>query len=190
MIMKTGSGLILSTALFLGVGVAGAAHAQTASGQVPSPGTQNRQGTIPNCSGVDASGMPLSPNDTSCGPFAPGFVAPNTNTPPGDPKTVVAVVRVDSVVEKPTTSPFPIDFNVIGGATMVKAKLPRLNACFSAGKYWANRGNAATSTTCLDHKGEVIAYQECKPKVGETPMVCSTLMPKDEKDSTVASAKP
>jgi hypothetical protein len=190
---KTSQGWIVAAALFLGVASFGAsASAQmTTSGPPVPPGTQNRQGATPNCNGVDATGAPLSPNDTSCGPFAPGFATPSTNTPSGDPpRPVMAIVRVEAIVEKPATLPFPMDFNVIGGATMVKAHMPRLNSCFTAGKILSNRSGSATSTTCLNHKGEVIAYQECKPKVGETPMVCSTLVPNEQGGSTVASAKP
>ncbi len=184
MFVETGSRYVLSTALFLGLaGFGVAVQAQT--------GVQNHPVATPSCSGVDASGTPVSPNDTSCGPFAPGFATPSTNTPPGEtPKPVTAVVRVEATVEKPAMLPFPMDFTTIGSATMVKAKMPRLNACFRAGKVLSDRSGAATSTTCLDHKGEVIAYQECKPKVGETPMVCSTVMANEQPGSTVASAKP
>jgi hypothetical protein len=180
-------GFVLSTALILGLaGVS--AQAQTSASGVPVTAGA-RGGATANCSTVDASGIPVNSTDPSCGPFAPGFVTPDTNTPAGEPKTVTAVVRVNSVVERPTAAPFPIDFNVIGNATMVKAKLPRLNACYSAGKYWSNRSNAATSTTCLDHKGDVIAYQECKPKDGDRPMVCSTVLPKEQPGTAIAVIK-
>jgi hypothetical protein len=187
MMVKTG--FILSTALFLGfAGVS--ARAQTApNGQVLSPGVQTHPGASANC-GVDGSGLPLSSNDASCGQLAPNFVAPSTNTAVDTPKPVTAVVRVESKVEKPATLPFPMEFTSIGDATMVKAKMPRLEACFRAGKVLSDRSGSATSTTCVDHKGDVIAYQECKPKAGETPMVCSTVKANDNQGSTVAIAKP
>jgi hypothetical protein len=187
MMVKTG--FILSTALFLGfAGVS--AHAQTApNGQVLSPGVQTHPGASANC-GTDASGMPVSSNDANCSQLAPGFVAPSTNTAVDTPKPVMAVVRVETKVEKPATLPFPMEFTSIGDATMVRAKMPRVEACFRAGKVLSDRSGAGTSTTCVDHKGEVIAYQECKPKSGDTPMVCSTVMANGNQGSTVASAKP
>ena len=70
--------------------------------------------------------------------------------------------------------------------TMLKAKLPQVRACLGVAKSWTKRANAATSTTCVDHKGEVLAYQECKPSDGAVPMVCTTGQPGDP---TVASVK-
>jgi hypothetical protein len=187
MMVKTG--FVLSTAMFLGfAGVS--AHAQTApSGQMLSPGVQTRGAASAPC-GVDSSGMPLSTNDATCGQVAPPVVAPSTNNATDAPKPVMAVVRVETHVDKPATLPFPMDFTNIGTATMVRAKMPRLEACFRAGKVLSDRSGAGTSTTCVDHKGDVIAYEECKPKVGDTPMVCSTVMANDKQGSTVASAKP
>jgi hypothetical protein len=171
--------------------VAGFAGAQTSpSGQVVPPNTQTRSGTTQPCSVQETTGMPLSQAqiDANCAGLAPGFVVPSTNMPDDKGHHVVAVVRVESVVQKPATLPFPMEFHVVGGSTMVKARLPRVQSCFVAGQVWSNRTGAATSTTCLDHKGEVIAYQECKPKVGDTPASCSNVMATDGGD-TVASAK-
>jgi hypothetical protein len=170
--------------------VAGFAGAQTnPSGQVIPPGTQTRSGATQPCTAQE-NGMPLSQAqvDANCAGLAPGFALPSTNTPDDKGHHVVAVVRVESVVQKPATLPFPMDFHVVGNSTMVKARLPRVQSCFAAGRVWSNRTGVATSTTCLDHKGEVIAYQECKPKVGDTAGSCSNVMTKDEGD-TVASVK-
>jgi hypothetical protein len=62
---------------------------------------------------------------------------------------------------------------------MVKAKLPKLGACLSAGKGWSGKTGAATSTTCLDRRGEVVAYQECQPAAGVSPMTCKVVTPGD-----------
>ncbi len=165
-------------------------HAQTSpTGQLP--GSQNTQNpnkgsATPGC--ADTSGLPTSSAtaEAGCNQLAPGFVNPSTNMPPGEHR-VVAVTRVEAVVEKPAKLPFPMDFNVVGKNTMVSAKMPRLNSCFMSGQVLSNRSGAATSTTCLDLKGVVLAYEECTPKSGDMPMACSTVITKD--GDTVASAR-
>ncbi len=172
---------ILSAAL----SVCGAAHAQTnATGQVINP-TAPGAGINTTCPTVDSTAaMTATNNDANCGAaLTAGFASPTLPQPAPEPP-VIALIRVSSVVDKPAAFPFPIEFNVVGDATMVKARMPRLNACFSAGKGWTRRSNAATSTTCVDQKGEVIAYQECKPGANGEPMTCQAVTP--TKGDTVA----
>lgn len=174
----------ISTALLAGAQT-------TPSGQATPPGTQNRTGSAQPCA-TDPTGNPMSQAqiDANCSVAGPGFAVPSTNTPPGDKAEhhVTAIVRVDAVVTKPATVPFPMDFSTIGNVTMVKARLPRVQACFTAGQIWSNRSGAATSTTCLDHKGEVIAYQECKAKVGDAQPACTTTTPQ-QSDAAVVAAR-
>jgi hypothetical protein len=165
---------------------AGFAGAQTLpTGQAPPPGTQNKTNSSQPCANADPTGMPTTQAqvDANCTPLGPGFAVPSTNMPEDKGHHVVAVVRVESVIEKPATLPFPMEFHTVGNSTMVKARLPRVQSCFAAGRVWSNRTGVATSTTCLDHKGEVIAYQECKPKVGDTAGTCSNVMAKDDGDA-------
>ena len=178
--------------VFGALGVAALAGAQTTmSGQATPPGTQNHTGAPQPCV-TDPTGNPMSQAqiDATCNAAGPGFAVPSTNTPLGDktPRPVTAIVRVDSVVPKPAAVPFPMDFNTVGNVTMVKAKLPRVQACFASGRVWASRTGAATSTTCLDHKGEVIAYEECKAKVGDAQPECTTAMPQ-QSDAAVVAVK-
>jgi hypothetical protein len=183
-IQRIGNGFLLSAALAL---TAGAVPAQTSpTGQAMPPGTQNQMktsGTTGTCGNVDTNGAPAASTDASCAGYAPGFATPSTNMPPGDraPHRVTGVVRIDSVVPRPLEVMPDTEMSTINNVTMVKAKLPRLGACFSAGKQWSSKSGAATSTTCINHKGEVIAYQECKPRSGETPMSCTVVMAADDK---------
>ncbi|AFL89473.1 hypothetical protein Terro_3255 [Terriglobus roseus DSM 18391] len=177
--------------VFGALSVAALAGAQSVPpGQATPPGTQNHTGGAQPCA-TDPTGNPLpqAQADANCTVAGPGFATPSTNTPPGDRAEhhVTAIVRVDAAVPKPATVPFPMDFSTIGNVTMVKARLPRVQACFTAGQIWSNRSGAATSTTCLDHKGVVIAYQECKAKVGDAQAVCTTTTPQQSDAAAVAA---
>lgn len=168
--------IALGMALSMGV-VAGAQT--SANGMVTPPGTQNKTSATHPCANMDASGQPTTQAqvEAGCTGLAPGFVSPSTNMPPPEHHDVTAVIRVNSVVAKPDKFPYPMDFQVVGDATMLKAKLPQVRACLGVAKSWTKRANAATSTTCVDHKGEVVAYQECKPADGAVPMVCNAAEP-------------
>jgi hypothetical protein len=161
------------------------------TGQATPPGTQNHSGTAQPCA-TDPTGnpMPQAQIDANCNTPGPGFAVPSMNIPTGDKDEhhVTAIVRVDAVVPKPETVPFPTDFSRIGNVTMVKARLPRIQACFAAGRVWATRSGAATSTTCLDHKGQVVAYEECKAKGGDVAAPeCTTAMSQQSDAATVAA---
>ncbi len=179
--------IVFGAGLVLGV----TAGAQTsANGMTTPPGTQSHTGITQPCANMDASGVPSNQAqvEANCTSPLPGFAVPSTNTPqPEHP--VTAVIRVNSVVQKPDKFPYPMDFQVVGDVTMLKARLPQVRACLGVAKSWTKRANAATSVTCIDHKGDVVAYQECKPSTGGVPMVCSAAAPGEE--TTVASvAKP
>lgn len=145
-------------------GCSGLAQAQTTpTGQPVTPGTRNNR-TSTACTGTDAVPGATSTTDTNCEPAGPGFVAPTTNMPMGDRgHQVTSIVRVDALVPKPpVTMPEGDTFSVVGNVTLLKLHRPALEACLASGKRISERASAGTSTTCLDHKGEVIAYQECK----------------------------
>ncbi|MEG9432423.1 hypothetical protein [Terriglobus sp. ADX1] len=178
-----------SIALGMALSMGAVAGAQTsANGMATPPGTQNKTSATHPCANMDASGQPSTQAqvDAGCTGLSPNFVYPSTNMPGPEHHDVTAVIRVNSVVAKPDKFPYPMDFQVVGDATMLKAKLPQVRACLGVAKSWTKRANAATSTTCVDHKGEVLAYQECKPADGGVPMVCTTGQPGDP---TVASMK-
>jgi hypothetical protein len=184
------SGIAFSLALGLSFAVA---HAQTtATGQVLSPGAPGaRTGT--GCSATDPN-TPAAANGTAapnCLDAGPGFATPSTNMPIGDrAKAVTSLVRVDAVVPRPpVTLPEGDTFSVVGSVTLVKLRRPALDACLATGRRISARAAAATSTTCLNPKGDVMAYQECK--AGSTEAAgCTVLTPEDiAKQQTAASAK-
>jgi hypothetical protein len=184
------SGIAFSLALGLG---SAAAHAQTtATGQVLSPGAQGaRTGT--GCSATDPN-TATTPNGTpapNCLDAGPGFVTPSTNMPIGDrAKAVTSLVRVDAVVPRPPVAlPDGDTFSVVGSVTLVKLRRPELAACLATGRRISARASAATSTTCLSPKGDILAYQECK--AGSTEAAgCSVLTPEEiAKQQTAATAK-
>ncbi len=184
------SGVTLLLALGFGFETA---HAQTTpTGQVLAPGAPGaRTGT--GCSATDpntatsANGTP-TPNCLDAGP---GFAIPSTNMPIGDKaKAVTSLVRVDAVVPRPPVAlPEGDSFSVVGSVTLVKLRRPALDACLATGRRISARAAAATSTTCLSAKGDVLAYQECK--AGSTEAAgCSVLTPEDiAKQQVTASAK-
>jgi hypothetical protein len=168
--------IVLGMALSMGA-VAGA---QTnPNGMATPPGTQSKSTASQPCANMSATGQPSTQAqvDAGCTGMGPNFATPSTNTPLPEHHDVTAVIRVSAVVDKPEKAPFPMDFQVVGDATMLKAKLPQVRACLGVAKGWTKRTNAATSTTCVDHKGEVLAYQECKPETGGVPMTCSAVTP-------------
>ena len=142
----------------------------TPSGQVGAPGTQGRRSGVTNCVNTEspASGTTAATtsnaNDSNCVEAAPGFVSPSLPVTGADSaRAVTAFVRVDSVVPRPpVTLPAGDSFSVVGGATLVKVRRAELKDCIATGKRISARANASTSTTCLDRKGELLAYEECK----------------------------
>ena len=166
--------------LGLGLSMGVAAGAQTApNGMVTPPGTQHKSSASQPCANMDSSGQPSNQAqvDAGCVALGPGFVNPSTNMPKPEGHPVTAVIRVNATVTKPDKFPYPMDFQTVGDATMLKAKLPQVKACLGVARSWTKRANAATSVTCIDHKGEVLAYQECKPDTGSVPMACTAAEP-------------
>ncbi len=89
-------------------------------------------------------------------------------------RNVVAFVRVDAVIPKPPVAmPEGDSFSVVGTATLVKVRRAELTDCLATGKRISTRANASTSTTCLDRKGELLAYEECKPGSSECIVMTS-----------------
>lgn len=182
----------IAFSLALGLGSA-AAYAQTnATGQVLSPGAPGaRTGT--GCSATDPTTATATNGTTApnCLDAGPGFATPSTNMPIVDrAKAVTSLVRVDAVVPRPpVVMPDGDTFSVVGGVTLVKLRRPALDACLATGRRISARASAATSTTCLGPKGDVLAYQECK--AGSTEAAgCTVLMPEDiAKQQATASAK-
>lgn len=168
---------VLATGLLMAASVG--AQTQAGSGMATPPGTQGKSSSTQPCAVMDATGQPSNQAqvDAGCTGLAPGFATPSTNMPKPETHPVTAVIRVNASVTKPDKFPYPMDFQTVGDATMLKAKLPQVNACLGVARSWTKRANAATSVTCIDHKGEVLAYQECKPSDGAVPMVCSTASP-------------
>lgn len=165
-----------SIVLGLGLSMGVAAGAQTAAnGIVTPPGAQNRTSATQPCANMDGSGQPSTQAqvDAGCTGLAPGFASPSINMPKAEGHPVTAVIRVNANVTKPDKFPYPMDFQTVGDATMLKAKLPQVKACLGVARSWTKRANAATSVTCIDHKGEVLAYQECRPETGGVPMACT-----------------
>ena len=173
------SGIALSVALGL---ASVAAQAQTSpTGQVLSPGAPGaRTGT--GCSATDPNST-TSTNGTSapnCLDAGPGFATPSTNTPAGDhARMVMSMVRVETVIPRPpVVLPEGDSFSVVGGVTLVRLRRPAVEACLATGRRISARASAATSTTCLGPKGDVLAYEECK--AGSTEAAgCSVLTPAD-----------
>jgi|GEM_PF-4564256 len=159
--------------------------AQTSSSQ--SQGSQRRNSMQP-CANVEIGGIPATQaqSDAPCTPLGPNFAVPSTNQPKPSRSQVLAVIRVNTVVPRPEKFPYPMDFETVGDATMLKTHLPELRACLGVARSWTRRTNASTSATCIDRKGEVLAYQECNP--GESPdaPACTVKNPGPE-DVTTAS---
>ena len=166
----------------LALGAVSAAHAQTTpTGQVLAPGTPGaRTGT--GCSATDPNTTTATNGTTApnCLDAGPGFAAPSTNMPVNDKaKSVMSLVRVDAVIPRPpVVLPEGDSFSVVGGITLVKLRRPVLEACLATGRRISARASAATSTTCLSPKGDVLAFEECKAGSTETAG-CSVLTPED-----------
>ncbi len=183
----------IALAAVMGIAVPGAAHAQTSpTGQVLTPGAPGaRTGT--GCSTTDPN-TAVATNGTptpNCADAGPGFAIPSTNMPIGDKaKAVTSLVRVATVVHRPPVAlPEGDSFSIVGGVTLVKLRRPEVAACLASGRRISARASAATSTTCLSAKGEVLAYQECAAGSTESSG-CSVLTPEDiAKQQVAATAK-
>ncbi|MGI4853507.1 MAG: hypothetical protein ACRYF4_05585 [Janthinobacterium lividum] len=167
----------VALALLLACGACTAGAQTTPGGQVVAPGTKGQRSGATPCNGPDATPAAANANDANCVEAAPGFASSPLNTPGDERKmNVVALVRVDSVVPRPpVTMPEGDSFSVIGSATLVKVRRAELKDCLATGKRISARANASTSTTCLDRKGELLAYEECKAGISE----CAVLTPQD-----------
>lgn len=165
----------LALALLLACGTCPAGAQTTPGGQVVAPGTKGQRSGATPCNGPDATPAAANANDANCVEAAPGFASPALTTPGDERKmNVVALVRVDAVIPRPpVTMPEGNSLSVIGGATLVKVRRAELNDCLATGKRIRARANAATSTTCLDRKGELLAYEECKPGTSECVVLTS-----------------
>lgn len=163
-----------SLALFL---MLGAGAQTTPSGQVVAPGTKGQRSGATTCSGPDTPTNVANANDANCVEAAPGFVSPALDASTAEhPRNVVALVRVDAVVPRPPVAmPDGDSFSVVGSATLVKVRRPELKDCLATGKRISARANASTSTTCLDRKGELLAYEECKSGSAD----CIVMTPQD-----------
>ena len=159
--------------LFFSTGIQGQSGA---NGQGAPAGTQNRNGANTPCGGQDAA---TANNDSNCSDFGPNFAAPSAGILGGNrPLPVISVVRVEAVVAKPPiTLPPGVTFDQVGSVTMVKTRRETADACLAAGKRWSVRSSAASSTTCLNQKGDVLAFQECKPSSGSAD--CMVVMAQD-----------
>lgn len=109
-------------------------------------------------------GSPVA-NDPGCTESAQGFAAPMLGTVvPDSPRAITALVRVDALLKRPPVAlPAGNSFTVVGTATLIKVRRADQDACLATGKRISARVNAATSTTCLDRKGDLLAVQECTP---------------------------
>ncbi len=161
-------------------------HAQSAAaGQALPPGAQNRNAPGTACVGQEPN--PAAPNavEANCPDLGPNFATPLAATPVVTrPQPVTSIIRVDAPLPKPPVDLPPGDtFNTVGSATLVKTRRETLDACLASGRRWSARSNAVSSTTCLDQKGEVIAFQECKP--ASSSPECTVVLPRDSaKEST------
>lgn len=166
----------LSLALLLASGAGFAGAQTTPSGQVVSPGTKAQKSGAAPCNVPYTVPTATTAVDLNCVETSPGFANPALNTPDDRKQNVVALVRVDSVIPRPPVAmPEGGTFSVVGGATLVKLRRGELNDCLATGKRISARANASTSTTCLDHKGELLAYEECKTGSNE----CVVLTPQE-----------
>ena len=152
------------------------AHAQAnPAGQV-APGTQNRNGANTPCGGPDSAS---ANNDPSCSDFGPNFAVPSAGVSGAiRPLPIISVVRVEAALPKPPVAlPQGVNFSQVGSITMIKTRRETLDACLATGKRWSARSTAASSTTCLNPKGDALAFQECKPSAGSPE--CTVVMAQD-----------
>ncbi len=157
-------------------------QAQTPASHTTQPGTQNRNGT--GCAGQEPNPSAANASDANCPELGPNFATPSMGVPGANrPPAVTSIIRVDATLPKPPVAmPAGDTFTVVGGATLVKTRRAALDACLSAGKRWSARSSAGTSTTCLDYKGQVIAYQECRASGGSPD--CTVVMAEQESAKT------
>ncbi|MGI4755911.1 MAG: hypothetical protein ACRYGF_03580 [Janthinobacterium lividum] len=183
---KKYSPLVLALALTVGSHIAGAQT--TATGQVVAPGTQPRKPAANPCNTTDTTAAVSSTNDANCLETSPGFAVPGVGKAAAErPRNVVAFVRVDTVIPRPPVAmPDGDSFSVVGSATLVKVHRSELADCLATGKRISARSSASTSTTCLDHKGELLAYQECKTGGGD----CIVVTPQDISKQQESSKTP
>ena len=138
-------------------------------------GGQSRgtRGTANGCQ----EGSATAANDPSCTESAQGFAAPMLGAAvPDSPRAVTALVRVDAIMKRPPVAlPAGNSFTLVGTATVIKVRRADQEACLATGKRISARVNAATSTTCLDHKGELLAVEECAPGTPD----CTVLLAPD-----------
>lgn len=160
----------------------------TPTGQVVAPGTQQEKKTnTANC-GAEAPSTAANGTDSNCAEVSPGFALPALDTVATDrPREIIAFVRVDAVVPRPPVAlPAGDSFSVVGGATLVRVHRTELGDCLATGKRIRARAGAPTSTTCLDRKGELLAYQEC----GTGAADCLVLTPEAIAKQQVAGGQP
>lgn len=169
-------------------------HAQTtAAGTVVSPATQGARPnstTPPNCTGQEPNSAAGVVADANCVAAGPGFVTPSANMPNGRNSYLTSLVRVDAVVPRPpVTLPDGDSFSVVGTVTLLKLRRPEVGACLATGRRISARAGAPTSTTCLDPKGEVMAYQECRANSTEQAG-CTVMTMQDIQKQQVAAKQP
>lgn len=179
----------------MGMGAAGtvavAALLLVACGTLPTRAqtSPNGQSRSPRGNGNSCQdGTPTAANDPNCVDGAPGFAVPMLEAAvPDSPRAVTALVRVDAILKRPpVVLPAGNSFTLVGTATLIKARRADQNACLATGKRISVRVNAATSTTCLDPKGELLAVEECAPGTPE----CAVLLAADIARQQTAAARP
>ncbi len=168
----------------------------TPSGQVGSPGAQGRRSGVTNCVNTESpatgttAATASNANDSNCVEPAPGFVNPGLPLTGAEAThAVTAFVRVDSVVPRPpVTLPAGDSFSVVGDATLVKVRRAELKDCIATGKRISARANASTSTTCLDRKGELLAYEECKIGAGDCVVITTQDVARQQDNAKAAGS--
>lgn len=133
-------------------------------------------------------GTPAAANDPNCSKSAPGFAAPMLDSVvPDSPRAVTALVRVDAMMKRPPVAlPNGNSFTLVGTATLIKVRRADQAACLATGKRISSRVNAATSTTCLDHKGDLLAVEECTPGTPD----CAVVLAEDIARQQTPAARP
>lgn len=150
----------------------------------PGVPSRNARGTAAGCQ----EGTPATANDPNCADGAPGFAAPTLETVvPDSPRAVTALVRVDAIMKRPPVAlPGGNSFTLVGTVTLIKVRRADQAACLATGKRISARVNAATSTTCLDHKGELLAVEECTPGTPD----CAVVLAADIARQQTLTARP
>lgn len=176
------------TVFALGLGLcAAAAGAQTApNGQMP--GARSHRSTPPGCTSPDTAPGTTNGTDPNCVEGTPGFASPAMDVPPADaPHVVTAIIRVDTAMPRPpVVLPAGNSFTVLGNATLIKVRRADQDACLNTGKRISARVSAATSTTCLDRKGDLLAVQECKSGAAD----CSVMTAQEIASQQMTAPKP